>query len=82
MPQSKKSFLISKAPSTPDPSNLMERPGVLADPPTTTYLLLAQQCTNDELAWLQEVELSLDEYQKLRNHLAQLRGLIPAKKSA
>jgi hypothetical protein len=82
MPQSKKSFLISKAPNTPDPSNLMERPGVVADAPTTSYLLLAQQCSNDELAWLQEVELTLDEYQKLRHHLAQLRGLIPAKKSA
>ena len=63
--------------------NLMNSSGVVEGAPTTTYLLLAQRFEDGkDLEWIQEVELSLDEYDKVRGYLAQLRGLMPAKRSA
>jgi len=60
--------------------NLVNASGNVEDAPTTTYLLLAQHFEDGKQSeWLQEVELSLDEYDKLRRYLAEIRGLIPAK---
>jgi hypothetical protein len=65
---------------SPAATNLMNERGAIADPPTTTYLLLAQHFEDGkELEFLQEVELSYDENWKLRRYVAELRGLIPAK---
>jgi len=65
---------------SPAAVNLMNECGALVDPPRTTYLLLTQSFEDGkDLEWLQDVELSYDEYQKLRRYLAELRGLIPAK---
>lgn len=64
-------------------TNLVNGNGALEDAPTTTYMLLAQRFEDGkDLEWLQDVELSLNEYDKLRRYLAQLRGLIPAKDAA
>jgi hypothetical protein len=63
--------------------NLVNSSGMVEDAPTTTYLLLAQRFEDGkDLEWIQDVELSCDEYDKLRRYLAQLRGLMPAKRSA
>jgi hypothetical protein len=63
--------------------NLINERGALADPPTTTYLLLAQHFeSGKDVDVLQEVELTYDENWKLRRYLAELRGLIQAKDAA
>jgi hypothetical protein len=57
-------------------TNLINDHGAVEDAPTTTYILLAQRFEDGkDLEWIQDVELSLDEYDKLRRYLAQLRGL-------
>jgi hypothetical protein len=64
-------------------TNLLNEHGALEDPPTTTYLLLAQRFEDGkDLECLQDVELSYDENWKLRRYLAELRGLMPAKDAA
>jgi hypothetical protein len=56
--------------------NLIDSSGRLEDPPTTTYLLLAQRFVDgQDLEWIQDIELSLEEYDKLRRYLVQIRGL-------
>jgi hypothetical protein len=63
--------------------NLIDSNGNVADAPTTTYLLMAQHFEADkDIEWLQDVELSYDEYHKLRHYLADIRGLFPVKKLA
>jgi hypothetical protein len=63
--------------------NLVNSSGVVEDPPTTTYLLLAQHFEDGkDLEWIQDVELSYDEYFKVRRYLAELRGLIPVNKKS
>jgi hypothetical protein len=67
----------------PEAVNLVNEHGAVADPPTTTYRLLAQRFEDGkEIEFLQEVELTYDENWKLRRYLAELRGLIPAKDAA
>ena len=66
MPQSKKSFLISKVPNTPDLSHLMERRASLPTLPPQRTCFSPKQCNNAELAWFQEVELGApDEHDAL-----------------
>ena len=73
----------SKDKLSPAAANLIDEHGALADPPTTTYLLLAQHFEEGrEIDILQEVELTYDENWKLRRYLAELRGLIQAKDAA
>jgi hypothetical protein len=58
--------------------NLMSESGrALADPPTITYILVANHFDGKDIDALQEVELTYDENWKLRHYLAELRGLIP-----
>jgi hypothetical protein len=69
--------------SSPDAANLINESGAVADPPTTTYRLLAQRFEDGkEIEFLQEVELTYDENWKLRRYLAELRGLIPQESAA
>jgi hypothetical protein len=48
-------------------------PEWLSETPTTEYCLTAQSCDNAEAA--QDINLTLAEYEALKRHLAQLRGV-------
>jgi hypothetical protein len=63
--------------------NLIDECGAVADAPTTTYMILAQRFEDGkDLESIQDIELSYQEYDKLRRYLAELRGLIQPKDAA
>jgi hypothetical protein len=70
---------IDSAPVPLPRQNLVDDTGRLLDPPTCTYLLGAQRfAEGEEIEFIQDVQLSYDEYFKLRRYVAGLRGLIAA----
>jgi hypothetical protein len=70
---------INSAPVPLPLRNLVDDAGRFLDPPAVTYLLGAQRfAEGEEIEFIQDVQLSYDEYFKLRRYVAGLRGLIAA----